>query len=325
MIFTKIPQNFASYQEPILLAFDMEQQVEQLDIMILRRDGSEIGRKRMYGVQSAQIDIAPYVQRAAECTAPGYVATADFFSTGASVDVMVQVGSTRTPMFTFLAARVESDNSFMLLGSQISHRVIAYDEFDTIGYVNKDGGEVKVVIEGHEGTDIVDELVIESTDVGQLTIAVTPQDFRKAVRRMVVRIFYEGVEQECIEYEVRENMAGARRIVWLNSHLSPECYTFPLRKSILVEATRRRMSTLWGSEAAEVEHENELKLISAYEPQEQLKALSGIISSPKVWEPQGYEVQAVDLLTERVLLTPGSGMGFIEVDLRAAEEGVELW
>lgn len=325
MIFTKIPQNFASFQDPIIIGFDLEEVREKVDIAIRKRDGTQIGYKRLYGIQAAQIDIAPYLRHATTVAAPTHVATADIFDTGASIDVMVEIAGINTAIFTFVAARLEAENNFTTLSTQIPHRVMAYNDFDTIGYINKNGARVRVQIEGHEGKDIVDQLVIESSDKGQRTIAITPQDFRKSVKSMSVTIFYDDVEQERIEYEIREPMAGAKRVVWLNAQLSAECYTFPLRKSILAEATRHRMATLWGKEAAAVEGDGELKLISAYEPQAQLKALSGILYSPKVWIQHNSDIQMVDMRTERVMITPGDGMGFIEIDLRAAKEGAELW
>lgn len=325
MIFTKIPNNFQSFQDPILIAFDMEEVQEKVDVVILKRDGTQIGHKRLYGVKESQIDIAPYVRRAAEVTIPERVVTADFFDTGASIDVMVEIAGTRTGIFTFTAARTDESNDFLLLTKQISHRVMAYDDFDTIGFVNKTGAPVSAQIVAKEGTDIEDRFVIESTDKGQFTIAITPQDFRRSVKSISVTIYYDDVAQECIEYEIRENMAGAQRVVWLNEDLAPECYTFPLRKSILIEATRKRMETLWGREAAAVEGDGELKLISAYEPQAQLMALGKIISSPKVWVQQESNSAMADMRTERAMISPGNGMGFIEIDLRAAKEGAELW
>lgn len=303
----------------------MEEVIEKVDVAILKRDGTPIGHKRLYNTREGQIDIAPYLRHAAEIVAPKRVATADIFDIGASMDVMVEVAGTRTALFTFMAARIEQTNRFALLTEQISHRVMAYGDFDTIGYVNKSGLPVKVLIEGCEGSDIVDQLAIESSDKGQRAIAITTQDFRNAVKSISVTILYDGIEQERIEYEIREEMAGAQRVMWLNDNLSPECYTFPLRKSILVEATRRRMATLWGREAASVEGDGELKLISAYEPQAQLKALSGILSSTKVWIAKNSDAMLADMRTERAMITPGEGMGFIEIDLRAAEEGAELW
>jgi hypothetical protein len=114
-------------------------------------------------------------------------------------------------------------------------------------------------------------------------------------------------------------------VAWLNDHLAPELYTFPLRKSVLVKRVRKHIESVWGREAAALEGDNELKLISAYEPQAQIKALAGILSAQRLWLVEGGVPQKVNLLTDRVLSSPGGKMGMIEVDIRAAEEGVKLW
>jgi hypothetical protein len=85
------------------------------------------------------------------------------------------------------------------------------------------------------------------------------------------------------------------------------------------------MASIWGREAAAVESRSELKLLSAYEPEKQLKALAEILSSPRVWLVEGGDIQGVELTTDRVMLSPSEQMGIIEVDIRAAEEGVLLW
>ena len=85
------------------------------------------------------------------------------------------------------------------------------------------------------------------------------------------------------------------------------------------------MESVWGREAAALEGDNELKLISAYEPQAQITALAGILSAQRLWLVEGGVPQKVNLLTDRVLSSPGGEMGMIEVDIRAAEEGVKLW
>jgi hypothetical protein len=85
------------------------------------------------------------------------------------------------------------------------------------------------------------------------------------------------------------------------------------------------MESIWGKEAAALERQNELKLISAYEPQEQIEALSAILSSPRVWLVKGNELQPTELTTERILTAPCDKMGIIEVDIRAAREGELLW
>jgi hypothetical protein len=159
---------------------------------------------------------------------------------------------------------------------------------------------------------------------GHRCIAVTAASFNSATEELAVKILVDGEVATTINYDIKPNLEGARRIAWLNGDNSPEIYTFPLRKSILVEATRRRIATIWGSEAAEVEHHNELKLLSAYEPEKQIRALQEIVASHRVWLLKGSRVQEIDLKTERILHAINEGMGIVELDISSAREGDEL-
>ena len=144
------------------------------------------------------------------------------------------------------------------------------------------------------------------------------------VDAMRVTIYVDGEATTTIDYQLRENLVGARRLAWLNRHHAPELYTFPLRKSVLVESTRKYMESQWGREAAALEQRGELKLLSAYEPRAQIEAISEILHSPRVWLVKGNNMQHLSLHTDRVLSAPCGEMGIVEVDVRAAREGEEL-
>ena len=73
-----------------------------------------------------------------------------------------------------------------------------------------------------------------------------------------------------------------------------------------------------------MESHGQLKLLSAYEPAEQIEALGEILSSPKVWLIRGSQPQRIELGVERTLTSPRSEMGIIEVDICTAKEGDEL-
>ena len=111
---------------------------------------------------------------------------------------------------------------------------------------------------------------------------------------------------------------------WHNASRSPELYTFPMRKSVLVESVRRHVESVWGREAAAIEHDGELKLLSAYEPQAQLRALAGVLSAERVWLVEGCMPSRVELRAERVLTIPCDQMGMVEVDICATKEGAVL-
>ena len=160
---------------------------------------------------------------------------------------------------------------------------------------------------------------------GQRAVAVTARGWGEEPDELRVTIKVDGHAEAVIHYELKPNLMGARRLAWLNGSMAPEFYTFPLRKSVLIKAARRSMESVWGSEAAKPEAENELKLISAYEPKAQIEALGRILSSEQLWLVEGGEMQGVNLLTDRVMPAECGEMGMIEVDVRAAEEGVKLW
>jgi hypothetical protein len=79
-----------------------------------------------------------------------------------------------------------------------------------------------------------------------------------------------------------------------------------------------------GREAAAIERNGELKVLSAYEPQVQLEALGRIIHSERVWLVEGCVPSRVELRAERVINLPCDEMGMVEVDICAAEEGARL-
>ena len=324
MKFTSIPDTFSSYREPLLYAFETGSSTPRdVELKIINHTtGEEIGRKRLYNVTSGEVDIAPYLRSAQQPSLPQRVEQTGEVEISATIRVVVEALGVRSTLRSFVAAKIDRDAYFMLLTEQQMHRTMQHDEFDIISYFS--WSDILVTFDVEYIGNGTEHITIEPASGGQRAVAVTARG-RERVENIRVTILVDGEPTSCIEYEIKQNLCGARRVAWLNGSLSPELYTFPLRKSVLIESTRRHMASIWGSEAAEVESSNQLKLLSAYEPEKQLNALSEILSSPRVWLVEGADVKSVELHTERVLLSPTEGMGIIEIDLQAAEEGVKLW
>ena len=330
--FTNIPQNGASFQKPLIYEFESDSELVQANIRILNGDGEEIGHKTINGVTtSGKIDIAPYVKRAATYNTPQSVSKCSLTDIGGSLDVQVEIEGTLSEVRRFIAAQIDLSKSIVFLTNQMLNRTMDAAEFDTLCLVNTTTTQLSIVIELCDDTYscMVYKAFNSSEQFRQLAICISPQEFPdnlvKIAKYVIIKMRLGNTLLDLIEYEIRPNLSTARRIGWINEFGAPEYYTFPLRKSLLVESTRKHIESIWGREAAALESDNELKMISAYEPQKQLKALAKILSSPKVWLQQSEGQQAVCLTTERALLTPGAGMGFIEIDLRAAEKGGRLW
>lgn len=324
MKFTSLPEAYSSYREPLLYAFTTESSTpSDVEIKIINcADNEVIGRKRLYGVTAGEVDIAPYLRSLARPTLPTTIEECGEIETSTNIRVIVEADGVASAPRKFVAAKVDFDSLFMLLTTQQLHRTMARDEFDIIPYFSWPDIVVSFDVEFIGGDAEI--MTITPPSGGQRAVAVTARG-REGVDEMRVTIKVDGVPMTIIEYEFKPNLLGARRVAWLNAQLSPELYTFPLRKGVLIESTRRHMESVWGSEAASVEAHNELKLLSAYEPEKQLKALAEILYSPRLWLIEGSAVQSIQLTTDRVLIAPNEGMSIIEVDIRAAEEGVQLW
>ena len=319
-----MPEAFSSFREPLLYAFDTQSNTAQeVEIKIIdKNSGSTIGTKRLHGVTKGEIDIAPYLRSVVVPTLPERVEACGVVECPTQMKVVVQANGVNSSSRTFIAAKVDLDNAYQPLTTQHLHRTMARDEFDLISFFSYADIVVEVVVEfSGKGNE---SLTITPDAGGQRVVAVTAKG-RSGVSNMRVTVVVDGQPTTVIEYEIKENLKGARRVAWLNDHLAPELYTFPLRKSVLIKAARKRMESIWGREAGLAERENELKLISAYEPQAQIEALSSILSTPRAWLVEGSELQSVEITTDRVMPASCGEMGIIEVDIRAAKEGEVLW
>ena len=323
MIFNSLPQDFSSLQEPLIYTLStQEQEPQDLLIEICSADGGQVlATKQLYAVSEAEVDIAPLLRECIIPTLPTESLGTGFVDCGCNVSVYLKVGDVQSATRCFQWAKVEPSTPLTMLSEQTTNRAMAADECDWIGVFSNGSKECNIHIEtfGKEcrkvdyrlpkaGQQLFVLVASEMGDCDQIEVEIVADD------ALITKLYYD----------IKSNLRGARRVGWLNGNISPEIYTFPMRKSLLIEATRRHLERQWGRGAGQVERDGELKLISAYEPSSQLETLAKIVHSPKVWLMRGCSRQDVDLLTERVMLTPAERLGFIEIDIRAAKEGEEL-
>lgn len=322
MIFTSLPKSFSSFQSPLIYTFESEQQAQDIEFKIINASTSQIiATRRLYGVTSGEIDIAPYLRRFAQVSLPESVDCSSLVDCGAQMRIKVEALGVTSPTRYFVASKTTPSTHFQMLSSQIAQRTMARDEFDIVTFYSSPDAVVEVVVESYGKS--YGYLTLDVAIGGVSSVCILPSDF-EASDTISVSISVDGELRQQIEYEIKSNLRGARRVGWLNEHLVPELYTFPMRKSILVESTRRHIETSMGKEAAAIEHRGELKLLSAYEPQEQLEALASIIYSPKIWVVRGVEPQRVELRAERSIVVPCDGLGIMELDICAVGEDEEL-
>lgn len=324
MKFTSLPEAYSSFREPLICTFNTESAVaKDVEILIKRADDDKvIGKKRLRKVKQGQIDIAPYLGNALQPTIPEQITTCTEIDAGTQIRVYLEADGVVSERRRYIAAKVDLEKDYMPLTTQIKYRTMAADEFDVISYFAYPEIVVEILVEAYGKS--YSYLRVRPDSGGQRTIAITALPFDEVPDELKVSVEVDGVVESIFHYQIKPNLKGSRRLAWLNRNSSLETYTFPLRKSVLIESTRRHIETIWGKEAAQVESHGQLKLLSAYEPAEQIEALGEILSSPKVWLIRGCRPQRIELGVERTLTSPRSEMGIIEVDICTAKEGDEL-
>lgn len=322
MRFISTPGYLSSWSEPLLYTVATEnEQSEELRIGIYNADDdSLIGEKVLRGVSEETIDIAPLLRNRLKPSLPQTITSTGVVRYNTSCKVYLKCGDTQSPTLLLTAAKADSQRLLTLLTEQITTRTIAADECDMIGFIaTLSGCFARITTYGKESST----RTISLGETGQAALVITPATLGDC-DQIEVEMGYSSTIFHKLTYEVKRNLRGSRRIGWLNKWLAPEQYTFPMRKSILIKAVRRHMETVLGRGAGEVERDGELKLVSAYEPTEQLQALANIVGASDVWIVEGCTRRSIDLITDRIILSPSNTLGFIEIDIRAAKEGEEL-
>ena len=185
MKFTSLPTSYSSYNEPLVYAFDTQAEASDVEVRVINATTSEvIGRKMLYGVSVGQVDIAPYVRRAAQVVMPEMIECSQMLATGVQVKVKVEVAGVISSSRNFIAARFDTMPHFALLTNQISRRTMARDEFDLIAYFAMPDAVVEVVVEatGKENQS----LSLEASG-GHRVIALTAASFDSATEDLKIR------------------------------------------------------------------------------------------------------------------------------------------
>ena len=92
MKFTLLPEAYSSFREPLIYAFTTEDATPRdVEIKIIDcADNKVIGRKRLYGVSSGEVDIAPYLRSATRPSLPSTIEGCGEIDTATNIRVKVE-------------------------------------------------------------------------------------------------------------------------------------------------------------------------------------------------------------------------------------------
>ncbi|MDE5731126.1 MAG: hypothetical protein K2H81_06385 [Alistipes sp.] len=294
MLFTQMPQPFASVHRPLTYVFSRiaapELHLRVLDV----RSGALLGSKRFHAVETAAADIAPIVRRALRFRpVPG----ATGVTRGEDRTVCVQLSGEESfsPVRSFTGAGA-APLPPCLMTTMPLRRVIAYGESDEITCCIP--GQHTVTIAGDGSAEPLEFRM--AADGRELTlIRVDTRDFAPDTRSISVVVAADGRVVGRIDYTVVASFgAGSVRLAWRSSAGSVEHYTFPVVAGIVRKTVRESLRTDRGKVVASVRSERLVTLRSAIETAAVVEALSEIAAAPQVWRVASDGYEPVELLPE---------------------------
>lgn len=314
MLFTKLPQPFASVHRPLTYAFSQvassELHLRVLDV----RSGALLGSKRFHAVEAAAADIAPIVRRALRFRpVPG----ATGVTRGEDRTVCVQLSGEETfsPVRSFTAAAAGTPPAPCLLTTMPARRILAYGESDEITCCIP--GPHTVTIRGDRADGPLEYRM--PADGRELTlIRVDTRDFAPDTRAIGVEVAADGGIVGRIDYTVVAPFGeGSVRLAWRSSAGSVEHYTFPVAAGVARRNVRTSLRTSEGEVVVSVRSERLTTLRSAFEAAAVVEALSEIAAAPQVWRVAAGGYEPVGLLPDDQpqVLRRQAALGCIEIVL----------
>lgn len=319
MRFCSTPQNFTPIEQGLVFAFTTESDTPSSVVaeIVDCSDESVVATLRLHDVTTAEVDIAPYIAPFVErkplrsavsmlCEAPtaSYKLRVDGLE---SADVTVSLNRSKV-----VAPAVVTTMS--------SQRRLAHGESDEVLLFAEEGSCVEVVMESNTG----EELRLEKVSSGAEILTVVATDFGDDTQRVDVVVLCDGSEVASLCYNIVAPSGRGVRLAWLSSEGSVERYTFPMARTVTLNAERERVGQGEIVRTVACRSESRLEVASRYEPRATIAALSEIVASTKVWlvADEDIEVDVVTATTTQSLFGEPSA---VALTLRLWQREESLW
>lgn len=292
MIFTQLPQPFASVCGPLPYTFSRASGPELHLLVLDVRNGTLLGSKRFHSVTEGVADVAPILRRALRFRpSPGATGVVRGKDRTVSVQLAGEETFSEVRSFTACAAAPQPP---CLLTTMPPRRIIAYGESDEITCCIPERHTVTIT-----GDKAAAPLEYElAADARELTLVrVDTRDFAPDTRSISVRVATDRGLVGCVDYTVVPSLgAGSVRLAWRSSASSVEHYTFPVVASIARKTARESFRTDRGEVVVSLCSERLTTLRSAFETAAVVEALSEIAAAPQVWRVVAGGYEPVELL-----------------------------
>ncbi len=314
MIFTSIPDNYAPVNGPLIYLFSLETEQRSADVKIIDvAHGRTIATRRLYDVQSAEIDVAPYLKRCLEFK-PIDGGTSIDDADGLYARIAVEVDGVRSEERLFSPYQVnEGVDTLFRSGAKL--QTLSRNESDCVVIYAPNGGVVSCEL--YEGESICDRCDIEVVArQGLQILKICPASFPAEADSMLVEINLGGVV-DYLTYRIVPQGDGAMRLMWLATSGIVQAYTFPTCRLRQIRTEKQRIESYDGHITIAGCAESVLSLLSDYETAAKIEQLGSILESKYVYLDRGTISQRVDVVSTESVVRYGGTLNSLQVDIRS--------
>lgn len=277
MKFVKLPKNGASWDGALSYTIATsdgmtgDAVVEVVDAI----SGATLGTRRLYGISRAEFDVAPYVRNAIGEATP---LSATLSRSPSARKIIVRANGVESEERLFFRATLDTSAPQILSATKQSS-VVAHGAKICLTVFAQE--EVRLTIVDRRATTSETYSAIATSGM-PVDIAVATSFYAGDNIPLTLKIVCDRKQTYTLDYTIVEPTSSSYSIAWYNTQGGIESYTFPraVRESIgaeLMSAVRGRAPRLRGVVAR-------YRLLSAFERQEEVERLVGVIFSPEVFE-----------------------------------------
>lgn len=319
MQFLSIPEDGQTWQEPLVYRFATGGDEPQ-DVKVEIYDNETytlLATKMLYGVTEAEIDIAPYLRAMYDEAISVPPKTAIQLSPMTRY-IGVGIGGIMSPQLRLSASAINLKVP-SILSSTPSVQDIEYGDMILFSFYTPQTAKVVVTTyttitsRRHEytysGGFLPLDMVIHTASLASTTVAISVD-------------IYSGTQLfRTLRFNIVPATNHTQRLYWRNRTGGIESYSFPSMLRLATEATIDGFQTI-GGYVSRLNHSTvRHRLCSAYEPEEELERIAGIIHSPYAYKSVGGRLERVDLDTRTIEYGSHGELRQVVVEISQRQEG----
>ena len=317
MNFTSIPNNGSSWREPLIYKFDVGS-AEPQDVMVEIVDTTTaniLGTMRLYGVVTAEIDIAPYVANTSSLM-PSWTNGALIMQRSSSArSVLVRVDGVESSSRIFFRSAFNYNVSTTLSGV-VEHQEIELGDVARITLF----GKTRIWITYNCST------ATSATETSATTRGYPIELMMSTVNMSVgvtfsVNLRYENGNSHTFNYTVVPRRTTSTRLLWYNDNGGIESYVFDHKVRLGCGVEVSKVPGINGAMLNSAEGWMRYRLCSGYESAATVDRVIGVLLSPVVFSDRESSCEVVDITTREFSFDSKGELHTLSLDISKEWKG----